>query len=657
MKTSVYSILAIALTVSMACACNKEVRDLPAPQQRITVSASLPDASTRVAAVDREEGAGISWVWEEGDAINLIGKTSSVLSINEGFTARNATFSGKPVSGDSFDIVYPGSFASVTAMESMAFAEQSQKDMQSKDHLQYFAVLQGLKSFDSFEFSPSWAEANGASILQGGVLKIVATFPSETMVVNKLALKASAPIFHADNGETMTDAISITFDESALPESKTLTAWLTTSWHDTPVPAGTTIQFNAAAGDFTWLFDLTFSEDKVIKAGAVNTVTIPADGWYNTGRYSGGAGTADSPWLISKPDQMLFIGEDLVAGEIRYFKLTADIDMSGIEGWVPLNFEDPYDKQIDFDGDGHTISGFKCDYPTYPSFFGVLYGNCRNVSFTNALIEGSTNSGCGILGGYCGTGSKQGVVDKVHVQGAVNFTGNKTGIGGMFGVLGNALVSRSSADVNVVSGKNYVGGLFGYSGGPATVTDCWTSGSVQGNQRVGGIAGGSTKKDLVIRNCYSLATVAANFGLGGIAAHCNMDQKEGTPEESMPNNVFEKCIAWNVWIKANSVTSGDKSHYSGGAVVGFTSIRNTLADCIRKADLEFVEYSDLFGLYDQENASPDVPLVTQTVEGANYNYPYHGKAAPAGATLSQVAQSLGWSADIWDFSGELPILK
>ena len=31
------------------------------------------------------------------------------------------------------------------------------------------------------------------------------------------------------------------------------------------------------------------------------------------------------------------------------------------------------------------------------------------------------------------------------------------------------------------------------------------------------------------------------------------------------------------------------------------------------------------------------------------------KAAAAGKTLSQVAQELGWSAEVWDFSGDYPV--
>ncbi len=38
-------------------------------------------------------------------------------------------------------------------------------------------------------------------------------------------------------------------------------------------------------------------------------------------------------------------------------------------------------------------------------------------------------------------------------------------------------------------------------------------------------------------------------------------------------------------------------------------------------------------------------------------YAYHGKVEP-GKTLSQLASTtLGWSSDVWDFTGDLPTLK
>ena len=91
--------------------------------------------------------------------------------------------------------------------------------------------------------------------------------------------------------------------------------------------------------------------------------------------------------------------------------------------------------------------------------------------------------------------------------------------------------------------------------------------------------------------------------------------------------------------------------------MAFGATHNTYADCYRRADLDFRDYCDPFKLFDQENSSPASPLVIPKIEGASYYYPYHGKAAPAGATLTQVAQTIGWSSAIWDFSGDVPTIR
>jgi hypothetical protein len=410
-----------------------------------------------------------------------------------------------------------------------------------------------------------------------------------------------------------------------------------------------------AAGEKTWIRDITIAEEKVLKSGFVNTITLDGTGWFDAGRYEGGKGTEAEPWLIANTTQLGYMRDDLKSGEKRWFKLVADIDMAEVTGWEPLNYASPYDKEIDFDGDGHTISNFTCDYGgAYPSFFGVLYGTCHDVTFSKAKIVGTANSACGIIGGYAGTGDKHAEILRVHVQGTVTFTGNKTGVGGMVGIIGNGNITASSAFCKVSSGKNYVGGLFGYDGGKTVIRDCWTAGSVIGSQRVGGICGGLIKDESAIYNSYSASAVTASFAIGGIAGHCNQDKGDNMTTR-MPKNVFEKCVAWNTFVRSSAFTEGDKSHYSGGAVVGFTATHNFLTDCFRKPGLDFVDYSDLFGLYDQENASEETPLVVVEVEGANYNFPYHGKAAAEGKTLSQVAQELGWSAEVWDFSGDYPV--
>lgn len=367
-----------------------------------------------------------------------------------------------------------------------------------------------------------------------------------------------------------------------------------------------------------------------------------------------GLGTKESPYNLYTVEDIKTMNEKLEDDVKVYFRLKNDIDMEGVE-WFPLNSADPYAKLVDFDGGGHTISNFTCNAPAYSSFFGVLYGSVYDLNFENASVTAETKSACGIVGGYCGTTGKPGTCRNVHVSGTVTSIAGVNGVGGLFGRLNEGTVEKCSADCAVTSNANYAGGLFGYDAGVSHVSDCYTSGSVDGNQRIGGICGGLIKATSSVIRCYSTSSVICAYAIGGIAGHCNLDQKSGTPEESNPENVFEKCIAWNSSIKSRNFAAGTNDHYSGGAIIGFTSIKNYLIDCVRKADLDFTDYTDINVPYDQENAGPSSPLAI-AVSGP-YNYPYHGKAAAAGATLSSVAKGLGWPADIWDFSGDIPVHK
>ena len=91
-------------------------------------------------------------------------------------------------------------------------------------------------------------------------------------------------------------------------------------------------------------------------------------------------------------------------------------------------------------------------------------------------------------------------------------------------------------------------------------------------------------------------------------------------------------------------------------MIGSTAVKNFLVGCVRKADIAFTDCpgnaakGTAYAPFDQEDSNPDTPMVKGTGQ-------YHGKAAGATETLSQVAQRIGWSAEIWDFSGDTPKLK
>ena len=369
-------------------------------------------------------------------------------------------------------------------------------------------------------------------------------------------------------------------------------------------------------------------------------------------------GNENNPYGISSVDDLKDMGSKLVEGSLVYFRLENDLDMSEVTDWVPVNRFEPY-KKFDFDGNGHTISNFTGT----TSLFGAVVGKLYDLTVKNAKITNESGP-VGIIGAYGGTEEDPVEVERVFVSGRITNTASH-GTGGLFGVIVDATIDACSAEVTISSTKYDSGGIFGYDNtkGPkySTVSNCWSAGDISGNRMVGGIAGNAANNavlsDVVIRNCYSTARVHAQFKYGGIVGDAAQGQKN--VDDQKVRNRIEKCIAWNEAIYSDVEDTG--VHYSAGAIVGFSSLRNYLIDCVRRADLNF---SDCPGnasnvLVDQENASPDSPLkeVVQSDGSTNYNFPYHGKAAAEGATASQVAKLLGWDESIWDLSGDLPFFK
>jgi hypothetical protein len=651
MKTKIY--LAALLAGMAVLSCSKEVKELPAPQEDtdlITIKALIPDAGTKAGA-----HVGFSWYWSAGDKLTVVsGEETQVFSIKDGFTAKYAEFVGKPVNGESFTILFPGEKAAT-----LDWSKQTQNGNGSVDHLQYAASLNDVDDYLSFSFSPEWAAEHGGTLKQTGVMKIVLALPDTVNAVSHLAVASDAPLFYKGNGDAMVNKLELDLTDAVLDESHELTAWMTTSWNDAVVPAATSLTVSVKTDKNSIEKEVVFTKDATLMSGKVNTFTPDGKGWVYPSHYASGKGTEAKPWVIVSPEQMTFIKDDLAAGEKRWFKLGADIDMTGID-WEPLNAASPYDKEIDFDGDGHTISNFTCSVASYPSFFGVLYGKCHDVTFKNAVINASTK-GCGILGGYGGTTGKPCEVDKVHVQGSViSSAGNNAG--GMFGTARECTITRSSADVVVSTKGQLVGGLFGADAGlGVTVRDCWTSGTIITESSIaGGIVGDLVATGSSIINCYSTATVTTQFIYGGIVGRAVAGQKSNKNNctNQDPQNHIEYCIAWNDKLSSDFVPD-TAEHYGSATIVGQTAFKNYLIGGVRKVDLDFSvcaanTAAGGYEPFDQEDADPEHPM---TPGPGSYAFGYHGKASAPGETLSQVAQRIGWSAEIWDFSGDTPKLK
>lgn len=256
-----------------------------------------------------------------------------------------------------------------------------------------------------------------------------------------------------------------------------------------------------------------------------------------------GSGTEDDPYILDAAQDLVEMRNLATLGGETWFKMVKDIDMEGITDYIPVNYDQNFERKIHFDGGNFTISNFLCDRDVYggnyPSLFGVLYGSCKNLKVDKATIV-STNP-CGVIGGYVGTGGKPGLVENVTITNAsvtnqgeraggvcgdakeatfkqVSFQGSVTCTytaaeaksGGFVGQTeSTAEFDNCSADVTVTGSSNDIGGFAGKTTGTPTFTDCSVKVTLVSKapekNRAGGFIGWNASTKTIITDCHVLA--------------------------------------------------------------------------------------------------------------------------------------------------------
>ena len=716
MKKNISILVSAAALLPLLFSCNKAVEPASVPENGlVTISASIPDGpATRVAAAAAETG--LSWKWEERDQITVVGVNSSVFDIEDGFTAHQADFTGKPVAGTSFSILYPGSYSSVAELEAASWTGQVQTGNGSMDHLAYCALLSGVDAFETFEFSDAWATEHKGVFKQSGVLKFAITLPEGVTAPESVAIRADEPVFYADNAGTKATSLSLDLKEVTLGEDHVLTAWMTLPWQEVKVPAGTVLIVTVVAdGGNHWQRSVTLSAEASLLPGKVNTIVLDVTGWTGSGHYAGGEGTAESPWLIADAASLRAVRGDLVSGETKYFKMIQDVDVSGAE-WAPLNNEGSFDKFIDFDGNGKTIRGLTITEPVaYASFAGVLYGTLKNVTFAGADIDAGNNK-AGIVAGYLGTGKNLtpcsltgvtvkdskivgasylgGVIGQVAVVTTVSdchilnstVTTSVNNVGGFVGVpdCADAKFEDCSAEgvtVITTAAVQYAGGFVGNINKLTNFERCLVKDAVieaPSTKRVGGFVGQAGKYAGVITGCVvENATIAAGQNSGGFVgvdyfADINKCAVVGGKITANSSHVggFAGYPEGNASLSCKIADSFSTMEVVGGdqaEVGGFIGIAKGLIVVERCFSAGTVsgthENTGIFaGRIDVNTAaisscigwSATLPFAGTSVEGAeSVKDNYAGNEG----TISTQATTLGWSAEVWDLSGDAPKLK
>ena len=276
-----------------------------------------------------------------------------------------------------------------------------------------------------------------------------------------------------------------------------------------------------------------------------------------------GSGTADDPWLIETPADLLALSDSVnyvsavqvsarcyKAFEGKYFKQTKAINLSGIN-FPPIGgFDEMYRFAGHYDGGNKTISNLYVNSGKAgdAALLGAVdaVASIKNVKMTNPKVIDEYMY-AGTVAAYCqGTLENitvtNGDVTSIHCAGGVagcsglasnvSFTGNVKGesqIGGVFGVLrwpGKNLVATNTTVTGTSKQETAsVGGVVGFLGHECggKLTDSYFSGDVvptYNGQYAGLVAGVSSEG--IFERCFGIGTIhqptngVSASGLGGV---------------------------------------------------------------------------------------------------------------------------------------------
>jgi len=656
MKKITFSCAFALVAVLLVPSCNKSV-DGSNSRPQVTIQATVPGEGSRIALTDN--GDGLHLAWEAGDGLRVLsGSQSEVFAIKEGFTDHKASFTGAEVTGDSFDIMYPATFASVEEAEASDFSYQVQNGNGSTAHLRYAALLSGVDDYMDIAFTQEWAADHGGTLKRSGAIKLALTLPEGASAIDSVHVNL--------DGRLLTLALK---NVDVSQDGQLLTAYLMTPWNDLALAAGAQVEVTASAPDHTlYGIRFTLAADATLRAGRVSIFNVPNG--ISEYPYAGGSGTEEDPWLIGNPVQLknmmdFYASADAPADKTSFkywYRLIDDVDASGF-AWTPLNATGQFYKAIDFDGDGHTLYGLHSG-GTYASFVGVLYGSIRNVTFDGAAIDANTKKG--VVAGFLGTTGLPGSCENVTVRNSTVSGGSYSGgFAGHVRTTGSVVNCRvENSTVNTSSG--YIGGFAAYvdvTGDdrydvPARFTNCHVA-NVAVNQNyatavelyTGGFIGGAGSA-AAFTDCSVLATVTATKAaikdVGGFIGRCTYagsnfnrcEVLEGSSVSAIGDHVggfvgYSETAA-SFTDCSSSASVANSAQYTGG-FVGYASGASGFTRCLASGDVTVTNNVNLGGFagFAIESAFTDCTYRNGTVSSTKSGQSYAGGFC--GYPISEVA--------------------
>lgn len=395
-----------------------------------------------------------------------------------------------------------------------------------------------------------------------------------------------------------------------------------------------------------------------------------------------GEGSALNPYLVATAEDVISISDDLSA----HYKLTSDIDMTGITDFYSIGNSDDGPFTGSIDGNGKKIINLTISTPKekYTGFVGYNEGNVRNLTLENLYIDGGRYTG-----GITGYNSEDSSVTDCSVSGTVVVKDDSAvslNVGGVIGynagiaenltVSGNVTVSPT----DIIYGEINVGGAIGDNIGTVTnvsaennITSSHTE--TYGEVNIGGAFGRSsgTVEKIFAENNVKLNATAALHGelsVGGVLGYSAGSSKElysaGEVTVSPSSTVDKEINAGGVIANNNgiaesmnndsvvSVTPLSNANMKGniyaGGLIGYNSFELSIENAINTKPIKIITTTEpqgglircgggLVGYSSKDIIIYDSFNSAQVVSNVNYSIPYAGGLIAYGASAVKISAS------------------
>lgn len=335
--------------------------------------------------------------------------------------------------------------------------------------------------------------------------------------------------------------------------------------------------------------------------------------WQNP--YASGNGTANNPYVISTPAQLIFFAKRVNAGmqcSDTYFALGADINLNNIE-WTPIGNSN-YTFDGNFDGKEFAIKNFKITTSSYGNlgFFGKNDGVIQNLTVKDFLINVYSSSSLNI-GGLIGSSTN--TVENCTTMGEIFATcTDNINVGGLIGI-----VSPAGDDAYVAT--------------EYTITDCYANCKISAtcnskNQRAyaGGLIGLASYKHSISENNSAIKSgdIINCYATGNVSVTAS-----GSYNPSNAGGLvgFHLAAMTNCHASGNISTFGTSTYdvYAGGLIGwcygAIQQIDNTIGSvtsCYATGNINSIGYSGgLIGLC-QDDCNINYCYATGDVNGGRF---------------------------------------